>query len=352
MPSGGQKRGGHSKRRHRSQANKIPYLTRAQQQKLEEEANMAEDAPNVAGTTQPQPGPAGGPPADGDSAPQIIIQGDVDHDAIVKEIKALNDNVSETLKQMDTKSDNRFKKLSDSLAVWRKDMKDRLVKVEKTLEDRGKLIEKYGKTVDFCEKTAKEAAETTKNYKSKYDVLTNGLANMEAAQRRLEMKLLRNVNLLERQLREKNVRIQGVTQQEGESAREAMVRAFKVILPDISKEKMEYAYRIPPKKIVHALAPPAADGDKDKRPGIILARFVTKTWRNSVFFKAKTEKDKLTDIIVREDHTKLDLALWNLAKPQMADAYSRNKRSKFSQGKLYIDGNTVPIVGEDVLILT
>ena len=218
------------------------------------------------------------------------------------------------LEEFDKKADDRYTALSDNMKTWKQDLEQRVKTNEDLLAARQTKIDEFQKAIDFNETTAKQVDVVTKGYTTRFAAAENANKSTNAAVKALDRKSSSQINALELQMRERNIRIQGIVLAEGEQPKAAVVRVFIKVVPELTVDQVEYAYKIPAK----------TETGKDPKPPIILARFITKPIRNAVFFKAKSkkEKDKLEGtVIVREDFTKQDLNMYNLAKPQMAAAY-------------------------------
>lgn len=232
--------------------------------------------------------------------------------------------------------------LSNDLKVWQGQIAGRLVKVETFVKDTAETIEHLKKTAEFVETTAKEVEAKATGYGTQFKNITDRLDELSVDSKASNIQVKKQMNVLERKLRENNIRVQGIVINDNENAKEAVVRIFKKVISDINKSHIEYAYKIPQKLIQGAAL------EATPPPPIVLVRFSTKGMRNRVFFKARKEKDKFdSKIIVREDMTKPDFALWNKAKPQMAKAFSENKKAMCIQGTLTVDSVITNIDGAD-----
>ena len=272
-----------------------------------------------------------------------VLPDNADQKAILHAIYASNNNVNAKLLEMDRKSETRFQTLSISLKTWQQGVDKKLKDVEDTLTKREAFYNSFQQTIDYVEKTAKAVDAKATSYDNRFTAIDTEVSNAAAANLVSQKKTAWSLNAIERQMKENNVRIQGMIIPDEETPKLVVLRVFKAIIPDLEIEQIEYAYAIKSK--------PPEDPSQPARPPIILARFVSKGTRNAVFFKAKKNKDKIpANVIVREDYTKLDLELKTLAKPQMAVAFAAGKKPKFTFGSLKVDGQITKINGADALI--
>lgn len=254
-------------------------------------------------------------------------------------LKAIND--------WGAKLSQRFTTLETAMDNWRRNTDTRLSEVETTLKNREKLITEYSASIEHMDKVAGDVELKLTAYDTKHEQYGQRSDNDRTLLRATVIDLQKQINILERQTKERNVRIQGIKVEENETPRDAVVNMLKHIIPDISKSDVEYAVRIPQKLVRKSDDEVAGQPRVELPPAIILVRFFARGFRNKVFFKSRKDKAKFpTKIIVREDYTKMDYKLWALSKPQMQTAFAEGKKSRFSTGQLTIESVNTPIQGE------
>ena len=140
----------------------------------------------------------------------------------------------------------------------------------------------------------------------------------------------------------------------------AVIKLFSKVVPEIARKDIRYAYKLnlKPRQVatppVHQLQ---ADAPTDMAPAkppptIVIVRFNDINMRNKVFYLSRKNKDKLPkDIIVRDDQIKTDYDKWCLAKPQMNEAHTQGRRSRYKWGNLVIAGTKTKIQGDTYLPL-
>jgi hypothetical protein len=171
--------------------------------------------------------------------------------------------------------------------------------------------------------------------------LSQDLDNYREATRKAVNKNAELIQSLQRRTREKNVRAAGVEIKTGETNENAILRTFKPIWPALVLENIEFATKVFKRNFKYD--PKTARGPPPKP--VILVGFSTREMRDNIFFESKKQKEKLGDVIVREDLIKRDLQAKELARDQMKAAFESvpPKKSKFTYGKLVVEGNKIEI---------
>ena len=256
-------------------------------------------------------------------------------------LQAIND-LNAKFDSLNTKFDSLSTKF-DTIDTWKVSVDNRLDAAElvlKAVKDQEKAFNKASEALDL---TAKGVATTQTAIERRLTDIETARDNWVSEQAVSTVRLKKSINVMDRKLRECNIRAQGIVLAANETAKEACLRVFKAVVPELEKLDMDYIVKIPPKPVKQvAGAAPVAP-----QPPILLIKFRNKSIRNQVFYKARKDKDSLTGkVIVRDDMSKPDHALWVLAKPQMQIAHEKGERAKFTEGTLTIESHTVPIRDE------
>ena len=252
---------------------------------------------------------------------------------------------------------------------WKADIGTRLNTVETTIKERGAKIAGYNETIEFMQTVAKNTDDQSKGIDKRFRELWAQVDSDRVSTIRAQLEYEDRIKSLEREVRSFNLRVQGIPLKDKQNVKEAVLKTFEKAVPELKKVHIEFAVRIPQKRVIHGLMPglPGEGGETgdeqplpmvphggaraDARgpkmaPTVVLIRFTDKYIRNQVFFESKRNKDHIPyKIIVREDMIKQDLDVKTLAKPQMEAAYTAGKQCKCRYGKLTIDSRATPIEG-------
>ena len=138
-------------------------------------------------------------------------------------------------------------------------------------------------------------------------------------------------NVRERELRKKNIRLNGVAEQNNEKCME-LTKATLAKLTKLKLDNIQGAYRLGKK----------ADED-NMLPRTILIKFRDVWVRNSIYRDCRKNKQNLRDVFLQDHLTKPDIDQKKRAKSQMEEAQQQGKRHEFVDGKLRIEGKFVKI---------
>jgi len=248
----------------------------------------------------------------------------------LKAIHALSTNFGSMFNTVEERLD----KINDDITNWKTSINDKISGFESTLEKNKELMDGWQKTIEFMDTTSKDVTAHAQSIDTTF-VNTDLLFQQE---RVLTVKAFLHVeerlNILEREVKSFNVRVQGLAVPDGKNIKETVVNCFIKAVPELKKSHIEFVAKITVKP---------EEGKAPLLP-ILLIRFTEKRIRNKVFFNSKKHVFE-SKIVVKEDMIKQDYEIWSKAKPQMAVAFQANKKPLCRNGKLTINKEITEVDG-------
>ena len=270
--------------------------------------------------------------------------------AILKAIEAMSAMMDSNFKQLREEEKKRL--------VWEKDITLRVAANEKTLQDRALKILEVEKSIEFMDSVAKKANAMVNEVEQTFDNIDKHLQGERVLTVREFIRLEDRLDILEREHRAFNMRVQGLPIKKDSNLKQVVVDAFKRVFTGLEIKHIEYVAKVtkgdtPDTPDPADFAPDdeteqleTAQGKKKPQGPIVLVRFTDRYIRNKVFGLSRKNKDKLgSSIIVRDDMIKGDYNKWKLAKPQMQTAYASGKLSRCRNGNLLIESRKTKIEG-------
>lgn len=271
-------------------------------------------------------------------------------DPVVAAIAELSAKFDQNTGQLNSKLD----KIVSDIEEWKTGIEKRVSQNEATIKDREKLMQEMKASIDFMDKTARDTQEQSQTIDITFQNIAKLFQNERLSTVKNMLKLEERVNMLEREVRSFNIRVQGLKIPDAQNIKSVVVKTFSNVVPQLTNSHIEYVYKLPTRKVTTTPKIAGGDEDGDGEDGeqvktdddspILLVRFTDKNIRNQVFFKSKKFKFD-TKLILRDDHIKSDHDKWTKAKPQMSEAHVEGKKSKYKWGKLTINSQQIPIRG-------
>lgn len=229
---------------------------------------------------------------------------------------------------------NRFVSFETELKKWQGEIKTWQTKSDEKIDKiQNEIKDDILPQLATANEWAASASGDAQFAKNEVESLSTRMENLEMAVGNWQRKYESLQNLKDREYKEKNIRVLGMAEEEGEICKKSVQKLFVKVCPDLKLDKLEFAYRIGKKD------------SKQTRPRPVIMRFKDKRFRNKVFREIRKKKDDLTDIKITDDLTKLDIELRNLATPQIKAAIDSGLKAFFARGTLKIDGKFTPIDG-------
>lgn len=337
------------------------FLTRGERLRERNEKKMATSTSDPSNTKEAGMSHQDQPESGGLCTKPVIQMSPIDPkdiSTLVTAIKEMGTQVGEKLGKLDS-----LEKKIDSMVSWKKSVDDRVKKVEDSLKEQTKNFAGYATAIEYTEKTAKNIDTQFESIDQRFNALTLVMIKNRCKEIEAKARQDHKINLLEREIRQYNIRAQGVQLEHNESPKNAAFRIFSKVSSDLKKEHIRFVIKKRLKSSVAVRQEPdqgeneteSQEGDSEtvetetesNRPYFIFTvRFNDLSMRNKIFFLGKKHKDRLPHgVILRDDMTSPDYIKWQKAKPQMAAAFTAKQRSSCRWGDLKIDGVSTKIQG-------
>ena len=150
--------------------------------------------------------------------------------------------------------------------------------------------------------------------------------------RRSNDDLLKKLEHLERYSRDFNVRILGVSEEDGEDCMAIILDYITCLGFEHAEAEVENAHRTEKKQ--------------GERPRHIIAKVYSRPFKRKLLQAAKSAdgKAELNEVRFVEDFTPSDFETRKKALPLMRKAFEEGKRVRFTKGELFVDGRAVLIM--------
>ena len=235
----------------------------------------------------------------------------------------MSDAVLEELKLMRSDLTSQIKKLSDDVELFQRNTNERLQKIESVIS---KVEEIDG--LKFKQQELEAGFDSLKTSLNSMNTNTEEIDNL----RRSNDDLRKKVEHLERYSRDFNIRILGVSEEDGEDC-------MAIILDYITRLGFEHAEA----EVENAHRTGKKQGE---RPRHIIAKLYSRPFKRRLLQAAKSAdgKTELNEVKFVEDFTPSDFETRKKALPLMRKAFEEGKRVRFTKGKLFVDGRAVSIM--------
>jgi hypothetical protein len=269
--------------------------------------------------------------------------------AILIALSAVEARLRGEIRESKKDTESKFKKYRKWDKNWKKEYGERVISLGRgmmtTDEMRTQILAQDNRIKELEEALGQLKFESDTERLNRMEARLKDLAtdvdNIREATRKAINKNAFLIQALQRRTREKNIRVQGIKPNRGETNEAAFVRTFKPVVPTLEIEHLEFVTKVFKKGFTYD----PASGKPPPQPNMLIG-FNSKTMRDLVFFDSKKEKKTLGDsIIVREDLIKRDLKAKELARDQMQAAWDSNpkKKAKFTYGYLVVEGEKITI---------
>ena len=230
---------------------------------------------------------------------------------------------SDELKSMRGDLKNQISALSEHLKDFQRNTNARLEKIESVI---CKLDE-----IDVLTTKQKDLEKDVEGVKASVDAMNATVSEMDSL-RGAYTELQKKLEHLERYSRDYNIRVIGVDEESDEECMSIVLNYVNLLGLEDATGEVENAHHTGRKR--------------EDKPRRIIAKLYSRPFKRTLLQTAKSVngKEALNGVRFVEDFIPSDFSTRKKALPLMQKAFEEGKRVLFTKGKLFVDGNVVPVV--------
>lgn len=260
---------------------------------------------------------------------------------VLAELKSLSSQFT----TMNTGLNASFKKLEKKVEEWKTDVQSQLTAALAKTAEAVKVVEESKPVVQAAKDLLEKDTQYKQDVETRISELENKILNLDTEDLENNLQTIKNKmkkainhqkrveNELEREIRKKNFKINGVQ----ENRNENVFQVAKTALEKLTETSLDC--------IVSVLRM----GKKDReasRPRPILIKCKDVKSRNVLYKDCKKNKEKHKEVYIQHHLTKMDMLTRNRALPLMKEAQENGIPHEFINGRLRVNGKYVDIPEE------